>query len=262
MKRALALALSFAAAGAASADDVMLRGGGKVSGLVVDRTPTSLVVEVGPGRVTLPLSRVERVVESRTALGAFRERAAQLSPDDLAGWLELGRWARERDLPTQAREAFARALARDPQNAEANEAIGNVRLADRWVSEDESYRARGYVRFDGNWVTPEERLARIRAEAEETAARRATAEAEARVREAEARAEAAEAEARRARAEADDASDSGIYLPPVVGGAVCPPYCSGAGVRPPRPSPDPTPSPDPHKRHRDPSRGRHNPLRR
>ena len=131
MKRALAVALALGAATAARADDILLKGGGKVSGLVVDRTATSLVVEVGPGRVTLPLSRIERVVESRTALGAFREKAAGLAPDDVAGWLELGRWAQERNLPTQAREAFARALARDPQNAAANESLGNVRLGEQ-----------------------------------------------------------------------------------------------------------------------------------
>jgi hypothetical protein len=247
MKTVALLGFSVAAAASVAADDVFLRGGGKVSGLVVDRTPTSLVVEVGPGRVTLPLSRIDRVVESRTALGVFRERSAHLAADDLAGWLEVGRWAEERGLSTQAREAFARVLAQDPQNAAANEALGNVRMGERWVTADESYRARGYVRFDGEWMTPDQREALLRERAQEAAARRAEAETEARVREAEARAEAAEAEARRIQAEADRASTAAgeIYLPPYGGAPTCPPYCPGQRARHRHPEPQPSPTPPP-----------------
>ncbi len=85
-----------------------------------------------------------------------------------------------------------------PNDPRANEALGNVRMDGRWVSEDESYRARGYVKFEGDWITPAEHEAILRERAAEADRDRERHAAEARVREAEARAEEAEARAREA----------------------------------------------------------------
>jgi hypothetical protein len=189
----------------AGADEVLLNGGGRVAGVIVERTASSIVVEVGPGLVTLPLSRVLSVREGPTALALYHERAAGLSRGDAAGWLALGRWARQRDLLTQSREAFARALSIDPASGEANEALGRVLVGEHWVSAEEGYRARGLVPFDGRWVTPAEHAALLREQAEADAADAGRVEAEARAREAEARAREAEARARAAEAEARQA---------------------------------------------------------
>jgi len=102
------------------------------------------------------------------------------------GWLALGEWASARGLGTQAREAYHRALSASPGDPRANAALGNVQMGGRWVSEDESYRARGYVQFEGQWITSAEHEAILRARAAETEAERARGESEARVREAEA----------------------------------------------------------------------------
>ena len=74
----------------------------------------------------------------------------------------------------------------------------------RWVSEDESYRARGYLRFEGEWITPAEHEAILRARTAEDEVERQRQEADARVREAEARADAAEARAREAESQPAD----------------------------------------------------------
>lgn len=216
MKRVIAVGVLLAGP-AAWADEVFLRGGGSIHGEVVQRTAASVVMEVGPGRMTLPMSRVDRIVATTSDLSIYRERAARLAPGDMARWLGLARWAEGRDLLTQAREAYEHVIAVDPENAAANAALGRVRLAGRWVTAEESYRARGYVRFEGGWVTPAERGAVLADRAAEARARELTAEAEARAREAEARARTAEADARRAEAEALGSS-SGIPYPYVYGG--------------------------------------------
>ena len=216
MKRAMAMTV-FLATSAAWADEVFLRGGGSIQGEVVQRTAVSLVMEVGPGRMTLPMSRVDRIVASTSDLAVYRERAARLASGDVAGWIVLARWADGHDLLTQAREAFEHVIAVDPENAAANAALGRVRLAGRWVTAEESYRARGYLPFEGGWVTPEERGAVLAGRTAEAQARGVAAEAEARAREAEARARTAEADARRAEAETQ-AGSSGIPYPYVYGG--------------------------------------------
>jgi hypothetical protein len=42
-------------------------------------------------------------------------------------------------------------------DAEANQATGRVLVDNRWVSEEEAYRAQGYVQFEGEWMVPDER---------------------------------------------------------------------------------------------------------
>jgi hypothetical protein len=201
---ALVAVVAFAAL-AARADDVYLKGGGQISGRIVSQTDKKVEVDVGAGRIAVPAANVLRIEKGRSPLQEYEERAAQLAAGDADGWVTLGQWAEGRGLSTQAREAYHRAIAASPMDPRANEALGNVLMDGRWVSEDESYRAKGYVQFEGDWVTPAERDAALHARAAEDEASRQRAQAESRVREAEARADEAEAKAREA--EAQSASD-------------------------------------------------------
>lgn len=211
MKTTLALVLLLPAAGAA--DEVMLRGGGKVSGVIVERTATAVVLETAPGRVSVPLSRIQSIHETGSDLALFHERAAHLAANDANGWAALARWAASRDLGTQSREAYEHVLGLDPGHPEANHALGRVPLDGRWVSEADANRARGLVAFEGSWVTPAEREGLLRERALESASGRTARETESRVREAEARAREAEARARAAEAGAQSSVDSGGGVP-------------------------------------------------
>jgi hypothetical protein len=201
MRSALAVALALLPA-ATSADQVFTRAGGQLDGEIVKRGPDTIVVDVGGGTIELPIGYVERIVPGPSPTALFREKAQGLAAEDVAGWLALGRWAREQGLRTQANEAFLHVVSRDPDHAAARQALGHVRLGDEWMSREDSYRARGFVAFDGQWMTPEERetlVAERRAAAEQA---QTEAEALARVRETEARAREAEARARVVEAEA------------------------------------------------------------
>jgi hypothetical protein len=221
---AAGLAAAIAVTAGAIADEVVLKTGGRISGVVVERTKDAVAIETGPGRVTLPMSRVERVVEGRSALAAFRERAAAIAPHDAQGWADLARWAEERGLTTQAQEAWQRLLAVEPDHPQANAALGRKRVDGQWMAADDAYRAQGYVRYEGRWVTPVEHEARLRERAAEDVERRERRETEARVREAEARAAEAEARAREAEAASQSYDDSGIpYWWGGYGGGVGPP---------------------------------------
>jgi hypothetical protein len=191
------LVIALAIPAPAIAEQVILKNGGRISGILVERSASHVVMQIGPGQVKIPLANVERVVEGRSALATFAERAERLQPTDREGWLDLGLWARDAGLETQARQCFERVLALDPQNAIAQAGVGNVLLNGRWLNPDEAYRARGYVRFEGSWMLPEERDERLRDLLERGEAARARAEAQARIAEAEARARAAEEQARR-----------------------------------------------------------------
>jgi hypothetical protein len=185
---------------AAAADEVYLKGGGRLSGRIVSHTDTSIEVDVGAGRLAVPTSSVLRIEEGRSPLHEYGERASRLAASDVEGWIALGAWASASGLSSQAREAYQRALAVAPNDPRANTGLGNVKIDGRWVSEDEGYRMRGYVQYQGDWITPAEHEAILRERAADDARASERREAERRVQEAETRAQEAEARAKEAEA--------------------------------------------------------------
>jgi hypothetical protein len=195
------------------ADEVHLTSGGVVSGVIVEQNDETVVLETGPGRVTLHRSRIARVIEGSSPLQVFHERAASVPRGDVEALARLARWAAEQALATQARETWRQVLRLDPDHPDANAALGRVLVDGVWMDETDAYRARGYVRHRGRWVTPAELEAAVRREESETRSASGQKEAELRVREAEARAREAEARAREAEARADQAEGSGDGIP-------------------------------------------------
>jgi hypothetical protein len=188
---------------ASLADVVFLKSGSKMEGRIVERTETSVEIDIGSGSLTLPMSSVDHIEEGGSVLDEIDERAKALSSDDLDGWLELARFASREGLGAQSRWAYEHVLELDPNDAEANRALGRVEIDGRWMTEDEAYRARGYVNFEGEWMTPAQQDAILRSrEADQAAAQADAQRAEAEARQADAQAREAEARARQAEAQA------------------------------------------------------------
>lgn len=192
--RRLILVIAVAAA-PAFADEVHLKGGGRVTGEIIEQTAEFVTVDIGGGSLTVRASSVVGIEKNVSPMQEYRLRAAEVPSGDAEAWRELARWARGNALHSQVDDAYSQLLKTLPDDEEANRALGRVRLDGRWVSEEESYRARGYVEFEGEWMTPgEQRAILADRQAREDADRQAN---EARIREIE-----AEQDAQREREEA------------------------------------------------------------
>lgn len=190
--RTLPILLLLLSPGAVLADEVYLRGGGRISGVIVERTDDKITVDIGAGRISVDPSSVERISQGPSDLSVYRDAAAELDPADVEGWRALGRQAMRKGLASQAREAWNHVVAALPDDAEANEALGRVFHDGRWMKEEDAYRAQGYVEFEHEWMMPEEResilserSAREEAERQELDARIAADEEDRALREAE-----------------------------------------------------------------------------
>ncbi len=202
MRPGLALLLLLVpVAATATADEIVLRNGGRLTGEIVSQDEKRVVIDTGPGQIVVPRSQVARVTGGSSAIATYRARAARLDERDTAGWLALARWAKQNGLSTQAREAWNHVLSIDPQNTPAHLGLGDVQVAGQWLSEDEAFRARGFVQFEGRWVRPEDRSAVVAERAESAVLRQREVEAQARASEAAARAREAESRARAAAVE-------------------------------------------------------------
>jgi hypothetical protein len=142
-----------------AADEIHLKGGGRLTGEIVEQTAENITVDIGAGRMTVKMSTVVRIDKSTSPLQEYRTRAAGLAAGDVEGWRELARWASNQGLGTQAREAWTRVTAVVPDDAEANRGLGLVQQDGRWMTEEESYLARGFVKFEGEWMAPGEKQA-------------------------------------------------------------------------------------------------------
>jgi hypothetical protein len=141
------------------ADDVYLRGGGQITGEIVEQTASSVSVNVGGGTLSVQASSVLRIEKNASPVREFRTRAAKIPAGDAEAWRGLGRWAADEGLATLSGQAYAKVVAILPNDAEANTALGRIKLNGKWVTEEEGYRALGYVELDGEWMTPTEQKA-------------------------------------------------------------------------------------------------------
>jgi hypothetical protein len=141
----------------ALADEVYLRGGGQISGQIIEQTDDHVTVDIGGGTITAKMSTVVDIEKKTSPLQEYRQRAANIPDGDAEAWRELARWAKGHSLSTQARQAYREVVAILPDDEEANRGLGMVQLNGQWVTEEESYRAKGYVQFEGKWMTPAEK---------------------------------------------------------------------------------------------------------
>jgi hypothetical protein len=207
------------------ADEIHLKGGGRLSGEILEQTEESVTIDIGAGKMTVRMSTVVRIDKSTSPLQEYRARAATIADKDVEGWRELGRWATKQGLANQSREAYSRVRALAPNDSEANRALGLVLHDGKWVSEEESYRAQGFVELEGEWMTPAERQAILEDE-------RARTEADRQAVAAEVQASQAALNEQAAREEAEEAAEKSKFLNDTLPKLGDPPAYWGYGYGP------------------------------
>ncbi len=143
----------------AFADDVYLKGGGQITGQIIERTEESVTVDIGGAYLTAKTSSIVRIEESTSPLQEFRARAENTPAGDAEAWRELAQWAHNNTLTSQALDAYSQVVEILPDDEGANKALGRVFSQGRWVTEEQAYRAQGYVEFEHQWMTPQEQQA-------------------------------------------------------------------------------------------------------
>lgn len=160
-------------ASAARADEIHLNDGGILVGRVEERGNEVLISRDG-NTMRIPREMVVRIVYGPLPEDLYAEKRSELAGGNLQEHLDLARWCVRQRLKEQAREQYGEVLELDPDNAEARQALGYVRLEDgRWVAEEEAAASAGLVKHRGKWTTPAERDAAVAEQAEAERAREA-----------------------------------------------------------------------------------------
>lgn len=139
----------------AQADVIVLRNGGTIEGIVTDEGER-VRVEMEFGTLVVPREQVREIRLQPSMLAEYRRRSAALRGDDPAGHFTLGVWAQMHDLSAMARAEYNKVIALDPEHQGARVRLGFEKIDGRWLSHDEAMSARGYVPWEGGWITRED----------------------------------------------------------------------------------------------------------
>ncbi len=153
----------------ARADVIHLSTGGKVEGTIVGEDEETVQIRTASGVVQTiyreDIERLERFASPAEELAKRKQaleaeaKARKASSAALAQrFFELAIWAEEQKLgPAEATPLLERAVALDPGHAGARERLGFVKVGSEWLTADEAARRKGLVRYEGKWVTPEDK---------------------------------------------------------------------------------------------------------
>ena len=160
------------------ADTVYLTNGNTLEGRV-RYEGGKIIVEQASGEITLDKSKVDYVEQKKTAMDDFDDRFKALAAKDgvkADDFVALGEFAADAKMTRASERAYRKALELDPNNTAGRQALGYVKFQGQWMKPEDANRARGLVQFEGDWVTPEAKadLLRLRAQADVAAIRAET----------------------------------------------------------------------------------------
>lgn len=144
--------------GSAQGERFLLTGGGVIEGTLLnpDEIPRrQYVIQTAHGRLVVDRTQVTEVVRQRPEEIEYHHLRHEY-PDTVEGQWALAEWCRERSLGAQRKTHLERVLALDTDHAAARRALGYSRTPKGWMTQDEVMTDRGYVRYRGRWVLPQE----------------------------------------------------------------------------------------------------------
>ncbi len=155
-------------AAGASADEVLLVDGGKIVGKAT-RVGDEVVVTTPHGETRVKADAVKSITVGRTVWDDYADKLKALDAKDAAAQVALGDWCKEHGLGVESQTHWKKALAVDPDQADARKRLGFIRYDDKWLTVDDYYKARGFVKVDGEWISADNARRRDAAKAEREA---------------------------------------------------------------------------------------------
>lgn len=160
-------ALAIFAVSIASADEIVLMNGGKLMGIARE-DGESIIVETTYGTISVPRDQVLSIDKSKKSLvEEYKTHEAQTDFKDPQSVWDLAKWARDNNLPRQARQMMQKVIELNPNHEFARRELGFTIFQGQWLTYDEMMMAKGFMKFRNKWLTPSERELMVKAEYEE-----------------------------------------------------------------------------------------------
>lgn len=154
---ALALATLTAATFPGFADTVQTKDKKRFEGRIVRETETEVaILTYKDGEVVIPRADIVRIARARSKFDDYDKELQKVEPKTPDDHARFAQWCRKTGLLSMARKHWEEAVRLDPEHVESRKALGHVKEGDRWLTEAEYYSAKGFIKVDGKWISPEE----------------------------------------------------------------------------------------------------------
>jgi hypothetical protein len=143
------------------ADFVTLKNGGEIRGEFLGdarvKSPEATVTirTLSGATVVVAGSEVDALVRRRLVAEEYETRRRVVS-DTAEAHFELADWCRQKSLSKEREAELRRVVELDPEHMAAHRALGHIRHNGRWGTQDEVMAARGYVKYKGKYLLPQE----------------------------------------------------------------------------------------------------------
>jgi len=168
---AAVLGLACLFASLASADEVLLKDGGKLVGKA-SRVGDDVVVTTPHGETHVKFESVQSITPGRTVWDDYAEKLKETDAKSAASLVALGDWCKDHGLAAESKTHWKAALVVDPDHADARNRLGFVRYEDKWLTLEDYYKARGFLKVGGEWISEEEARRRDAVKMEREAVRK------------------------------------------------------------------------------------------
>ena len=137
-------------------DILYLKDGRKLEGKVFQKG-NRVEIQTKFGKVTFPMSKVERIEYKKTNEQEYKERRENIAKGDGDGHYQLALWCKERNMRKEMTKELKEVIKLNPDHEGARKLLGYHRLGDRWLTAPQMEKE-GYQQLDGKWVTKREFL--------------------------------------------------------------------------------------------------------
>ena len=134
------------------------------------RYARTLVIALIPSLPSVGQVPAAPLVESAKR-SEYDVRVAKTPAGDVDARYALARWCKDKKLHTEMRREARSIVARRPNHAGARELLGQYEVNGQWVSRAEAMKARGFVRYRGQWMRKYD-VVKLKHEAEQKRAQR------------------------------------------------------------------------------------------
>lgn len=151
----------WSAGSAARGDFIALKNGGEVRGELLSGArktdgPLVSIRTLSGATVSIGKDHVDDVVRRRMVLEEYETLRRSADDTSAAQW-ELAEWCRSHSLPKERLVHLERVVDLDPEHTQAHRGLGHIRdNKGRWSTKDQVMAARGYVKYRGKYILPQE----------------------------------------------------------------------------------------------------------
>lgn len=149
---------------AASADQIVLRGGGSIQGVILpeasgsdeEEAPVRVLTRASPRPLNFRPGQILKVIPEQDELREYLERRDEPRTTGEQEY-QFALWCEDNGLPGPAEIHFREAVALDPEHAEARKKIGHVLFNGEWMTYSEMRERQGLVQHKGRWISQQEK---------------------------------------------------------------------------------------------------------